>query len=58
MTITLSFSAWMIPTVITLVLCGCAIYLPKDDWGITQFVYLVPALFISMISWIVWGIFT
>ena len=58
MTITLSFGAWWIPLIITVVSCGGAMFIPKDDWGITQIVLLVPALFISMISWIVWGVFT
>lgn len=54
---TLTFSWYAIPTIITIVGIVWAIFIYEDDagWlsGIGNLFMLVPALIISMISWII-----
>ena len=58
----ISIPAWVIPVVITVISCGYAIFWHEDGGGfmsgIGNIILLVPALFISMLSWIIWGILT
>ncbi len=62
MDITITFGAWLIPTIITVVSCGYAIFGHDDGGGmlsgIGNIILLVPALFISLLAWILWGILT
>jgi hypothetical protein len=59
--ITISFYSWMIPTAITLIGLFWAFFIVDDGGGmlsgISNIMALVPVLFISMIAWIIWGIF-
>jgi hypothetical protein len=52
---------WIIPTIITAISCGYALFVYDDEGGlmsgIGNIILLVPALFMSMIAWILWGIF-
>jgi hypothetical protein len=50
---------WLIPLVITLASIGAALFWPmRDDIGATIFraVFLLPALFVSMLAWFVGAI--
>jgi hypothetical protein len=51
----------MIPTAITLIGLFWAFFIVDDGGGmlsgISNIMALVPVLFVSMVSWIVWGIF-
>lgn len=57
--ITITFSWWMLPTAITLISIIAA-FLYDDGGGylsgITNIMLMVPALFISLISWIIFGV--
>ena len=59
--ITLNFAGWWIPTIITAICVGYALFIHDDGGGMFSGMgnvfLLVPALFISMISWIVYAIF-
>jgi hypothetical protein len=59
--ITLHIYSWMIPTAITLIGLFWAFFIVDDGGGmlsgISNIMALVPVLFISMIAWIIWGIF-
>lgn len=58
MEITITFGAWLIPTAITVITIAWATF--YDDGGgylggLGNFLMLVPALFISMIAWIIYA---
>lgn len=57
--LTITFGSWMIPTVITVVALWWAIFYVDDGGGymsgIGNILALAPALFVSMVAWIVWG---
>jgi hypothetical protein len=58
--LTLTFGSWWIPTIITFIGLFWAIYIVDDGGGymsgISNIFALVPALFVSCIAWIIWGI--
>jgi len=58
---TITFSLWWIPTGITIISCGYCIFIHDDGAGygagLGNMILLIPALFISMLSWIFWGVF-
>lgn len=58
--ITITFATWMIPAGITLLAFICIILAGLKDEGIfgglVILMVAVPALFISMLAWMVWGI--
>lgn len=60
MTITISFSWWMIPTLVTVLSMLWALYWPADDsglgGGIVRLFMLVPALAVSLIAWVIFAI--
>ena len=60
MELTITFGAWVIPTIITVSSVGYAIFGHDDGggWlsGIGNLILLVPALGVSMISWIVYAV--
>lgn len=60
MSVTLTFGAWWIPLLITIVAVGWAIFWVDDGggWlsGLGNILALIPALFVSMVAWIVWGV--
>lgn len=60
--ITITFGSWLIPTIITVICCGYAIFIFDDGdgygAGLGNIILLVPALFISTLAWIIWGILT
>ncbi len=55
MTITLTW--WMLPTIVTILLCGYALFIYDDGGelfsGMGNIMLLVPALFISLICWVI-----
>lgn len=57
MHITITLTWWMIPAVITISTICYALFVHKDGpgyfSGLGNFILLVPAMFISMASWIV-----
>lgn len=56
MTITLAFSWWIIPTIISIVLIGAAMLWPTRGGylqGIETIFRLIPALVITTVAWIV-----
>lgn len=59
MTLTIAFGWWAIPTLVTVMACGYALFGHKDGGGmfsgIGNIFLLVPALLISMVSWIIAG---
>lgn len=59
--LTIHIHSWMIPAFITVVLCGYTLFIHDDGGGIGagigNIILTVPALLVSMISWIIWGIF-
>ena len=60
MELTITFGAWVIPAVITLISIVWAMWPDYGDGmlaGIGNVILLVPALFVSMLSWIVYAIF-
>jgi hypothetical protein len=61
MGINITIYGWMIPTSITIITFGYAIFIYDDGpglWqGIGNLLLLVPASFISMIAWIIYAIF-
>jgi len=58
---TITFAIWWIPTIITFCALFWALVLVKDSGGmfggLDKLFALIPALFISMISWITYAIF-
>ena len=60
MDITITFGSWMIPVVITIVSCGYALFHNDGSSGymsgVGNIIMMVPALFISMLAWMLWGI--
>lgn len=50
----------LIPILITICSIGYAIFVHKDGpgyfSGLENILLLIPALFVSMISWIIWGV--
>ncbi len=58
---TITFDAWVIPTVITVCGLAYAIFVYDDgDWlgsGIGNVLMLIPVLFISLISWVIYAVF-
>lgn len=59
--ITITFGSWMIPTAITAIGLIWAIFFIHDGpgyfSGLSNILALIPALFVSCIAWILWGIF-
>ena len=59
---TLSFNIVWIPILITVITCGYAVFIHDNGGGycdgIGNVILLVPALLVSMLSWMIWGIFT
>jgi len=60
--ITITFASWMIPTAITVFGLVYALFIYDDGSsgycsGIGNVFMLVPALAVSCISWMLWGIF-
>ena len=59
MIIKITFGSWLIPTIITFSSLFWALFIVKDNGGymsgISNIFSLVPALFVSCISWILWG---
>lgn len=62
--ITISFGSWLIPTIITVIAYVYAIWIYDDGSshgylsGIGNLFMLIPASFISMLAWMIWGILT
>lgn len=59
---TITIAGWIIPLIITVCGCGYALFLHDDGGGIGggigNLVLLVPALLVSMVAWIIWGVFS
>lgn len=58
MTFTITYAWWWIPTAVTVISLGWAIYKINTGKGgsfgaIFDFILLIPALFVSMLAWIV-----
>jgi hypothetical protein len=57
MTITLNLAWWQIPTGVTILAMLWAFFWPADDdgflGGITRLFMCVPALFVSLIAWVI-----
>lgn len=60
MTITLAW--WMLPTAITLIAFATALFWPSDSGGggwmpdLTPLLLMIPALFVSLVAWIVYAV--
>ena len=58
---TITFSIVWIPTIITVGSLFLALFIVEDDggWfvGLSNIIALIPALFISMLSWIIYSFF-
>lgn len=56
----ISVPGWMVPTAITVLTCGYAIFIHRDSdgymSGLGNIMLLVPALAVSMITWIIYAI--
>lgn len=59
--ITITFASWMIPAAITIIGLVWALFIYEDTpgyfCGLTNMFLLIPVLFVSMIAWMLWGIF-
>lgn len=57
--ITITIGSWIIPLIITILsVCWALFYVDNiDGYGVTNVLALIPALFISLIVWIIWGVF-
>lgn len=59
---TITFNLVWIPILITITTCGYAIFIYDDGggWfaGLGNIALLVPALLVSMFSWMIWGLLT
>ena len=55
---TIQIAAWWIPAAITIIAIVLAVVLPEDDrFGVGIMISMVPALFVSMVAWILYAIF-
>jgi hypothetical protein len=58
---TITFAMWWIPTIITAIALFWAMFIVDDGGGymsgLSNIFALIPALFISCVSWIVYAIF-
>lgn len=59
--ITITLGIWIIPLIITILsICWALFYVDGGEGmlsGLANLLALIPALFISLIAWIIWGIF-
>lgn len=57
--ITITIGSWIIPLSITLASVVWALFYVEntDGMGLVNLLALIPALSISLITWIIWGIF-
>lgn len=55
-----SIPRWMIPAAITVLSCGYAVFIHRDDpgygCGLGNIMLLVPVLVVSMITWIIYAV--
>lgn len=59
MTVSIAIAWWVVPTAVTLLSIAIAICWPDEGgWlsGLTNVLLLIPALFVSMVVWIIFAI--